>query len=57
MKSDTAIGHIANDSVDSALRVMNELLEVGNSLGTFSERGRLVPELPGNMMRELFVYQ
>jgi plasmid stabilization system protein ParE len=49
------IEYIAQDSQSAAIQVLDEALRVGASLNTFSERGRVVPELNDSTIRELFV--
>ena len=52
---DEAVGYIAIDSVDSALRLLTEALDAAGSLTTLSERGRVVPESEDPNTREIFV--
>lgn len=47
--------YIARDSVYYASAFVREILDAGDSLGTFFERGRIVPELGKESIRELFV--
>lgn len=53
---DEVIEYIAQDSQSEAIDVLEEALRAGASLATFSERGRIVPELNDPAVRELFVY-
>jgi plasmid stabilization system protein ParE len=52
---DEALAYIARDSHAAAERLLIEALDAASSLGVFSERGRLVPELNQPNVRELFV--
>jgi toxin ParE1/3/4 len=54
---DEVIEYIAQDSQSRAIEVLEEALRAGASLATFSERGRIVPELNDPAVRELFVYR
>lgn len=54
---DEALSDIAESSLDGAVRVMTRALEVADSLSTFAERGRVVPEVGETTLRELFVYE
>lgn len=54
---DEALGDIAERSLDGAIRVMTRAIEVVDSLSTFAERGRVVPEIGESTLRELFVYE
>ena len=54
---DAVIGHIAQDSQQAAVKVLDEALRAGASLTTFAERGREVPELNDPSIREVFVYK
>jgi toxin ParE1/3/4 len=49
---DAAVAYIWEDSQQAALHLMTEALEAAASLATFSERGRVVPELdePGVLL-------
>lgn len=53
---DEALADIATDSIDGAIRVLTRALEVADSLSTFAERGRVVPEIGELTLRELFVF-
>lgn len=52
---DEAVGYIAEDSVNAALRLLAEALATAGSLATLSERGRRVPEVDNPDTREVFV--
>ena len=52
---DAAISYIAEDSLPAAQRMLERALETAASLATFSERGRIVPELEAPAIREVFV--
>lgn len=52
---DEIVAYIANDSPASALAFLEEVLSTADSLGTLSERGRVVPELAHPNVRELFI--
>lgn len=52
---DEAVGYIAEDSVESALRLLGEALDMAGSPATLSERGRRVPEVDNPDTREVFV--
>jgi toxin ParE1/3/4 len=47
--------YISNDSERYASAFVKELYEVSETLSTFSERGRIVPELKEPYLREIFV--
>ena len=53
---DEAVAHIALDSVDAAFRVLEVILESADSLAYLSLRGRVVPEIGKQNVREIFVY-
>jgi plasmid stabilization system protein ParE len=48
--------YIARDSVFHARRVIEEILEVGDSIPEQPKLGRIVPELQDPKFRERFVY-
>jgi toxin ParE1/3/4 len=52
---DSIAEYIAKDSEFYALSFVQEILDTGNSLETFPERGRIVPELGYSNIRELFI--
>jgi toxin ParE1/3/4 len=54
---DEVIEYIAQDSQSTAIQVLDEALRLAASLGTFSERGRVVPELNDPTIREVFVFR
>lgn len=47
--------YIAKDSVFYAASFVQEVREASRSLNEFSERGRIVPELSNQNVRELFI--
>ncbi len=51
------IEYIAQDSQQGAAQVLDAALEAGTNLATFSERGRIVPELNDPALREIFVFR
>ena len=52
---DEAIAYVAEDSINSALRLLGDALNTAGSLATLSERGRQVPEIDSSHTREIFV--
>ena len=52
---DEAVSYIAGDSIDSAIRALERILESAESLSTLGERGRVVPERGDPNIRELLV--
>jgi toxin ParE1/3/4 len=54
---EAVIEYIAQDSRQSAIRVLDEALGTAGSLATFAERGRVVPELKDPAIREVFVHK
>jgi plasmid stabilization system protein ParE len=54
---DEVIAHIAEDSPETAEKVLETILGVAESLSLFSERGRVVPELHDSSIHEVFVYR
>jgi toxin ParE1/3/4 len=50
---DEAIGYIAEESPRNAAALLERILEAAASLGEFSERGRILPELGDPSIREL----
>jgi toxin ParE1/3/4 len=52
---DEVIEYTARDSRASGIQVHEEALRAASSLATFSERGRIVPELNDPAVREVFV--
>ncbi len=53
---DEIVAYIANDSPSSALTFLEEIFNKAESLGTLSERGRVVPELADPNVRELLLH-
>jgi len=54
---DEAVEFVAQDSLDGALRVLEQALAAADSLATLSERGRVVPERNDPDLREIFVFR
>jgi toxin ParE1/3/4 len=52
---DSIAEYIAKDSEFYASSFVQEILDTGNSLEMFPERGRIVPEIGYNNIRELFI--
>ena len=52
---DEGISYIAEDSIGSAVRVLELILESAESLRMMGERGRVVPERGDPRLRELLV--
>ena len=52
---DEAVSYVAEESLDSAIRLLERILESVQTLSTLSERGRLVPERSDPDIRELLV--
>jgi plasmid stabilization system protein ParE len=52
---DEAVGFIAGDSLDAALKLLVQALDAAGSLATLSQRGRMVPEIEDRNTREIFV--
>ena len=52
---DEALTYIAERSPQNARRLAERVLERADSLDTFSERGRMVPELEDPILRELLI--
>ena len=53
---DAAADYISKDSPAYAASFVMRSLEVARSLGTLSERGRVVPEFKREDIREIFIY-
>lgn len=53
---DEVISYISRDSPSAAIRVLTRTLEIGSTLSSLAERGRVVPELGDSTIRELLVY-
>ena len=51
------IGFISEDSPDAAQRVLEAILAAAESLSLFAERGRRIPEIESESIREIFVYR
>ncbi len=52
---DRAIEHLAEDSIDAALELLDEDEHVASSLATLSDRGRQLRRLASLGLREVFV--
>lgn len=52
---DEAIGFIAADRPEAALEWLERLLDAGESLSELADRGRVVPEVARDDVRELIV--
>jgi len=52
---DDALIYIAKDSPQNASQIAERVIERADSLATFSERGRVVPEVNDPTLRELLV--
>lgn len=52
---DEAMTFIARDRPDTAMEWLERLLNAGASLSELSDRGRVVPEIARNDMRELII--
>ncbi len=48
--------YIAKDSLLYARKVSEEIVEASDTLALFPRRGRIVPELEENNIREIFLY-
>jgi plasmid stabilization system protein ParE len=53
---DEVLEYIAEDSPEAAEKVLDVVLSIAESLSVFSERGRVVPEVGDQSIREIFVY-
>lgn len=54
---DEILAFIAEDSTESAAKVVDVVLGAADSLSLFAERGRVVPEVGDKSIREIFVYR
>jgi toxin ParE1/3/4 len=54
---DEIVAYIAGDSLDAALRVLDSVLDAAASLAHFAHRGRVVPEIQADAVREIFVFK
>ena len=54
---DEAVAYIAKDSPERAIDFLERALNTAESIGQFTERGRIVPELADPAVRELFVFR
>jgi toxin ParE1/3/4 len=53
---DEIVAYIAEDSPAAALKVLEVVLDAAESLAVFAHRGRVVPELQEDRVREIFIY-
>jgi toxin ParE1/3/4 len=54
---DEVVSYIAEDSRANAFRVLQKALAAASILSTMGERGRIVPELEDDAVREVFVFR
>jgi toxin ParE1/3/4 len=54
---DEAAAHVAEDSPEAAVNLIEQALDAAESLSTLSERGHIVRELDDPTVREIFVYK
>jgi toxin ParE1/3/4 len=54
---DDVLRDISEDSPSGAIRVLTRALEAAASLATLADRGRIVPEVADEAVRELFVFK
>jgi len=54
---DEVVEHIAQDSPQAAIDVLERALSVADSLTVLPDRGRMVPEIGDRAVRELFVHR
>lgn len=54
---DEIVGYISEDSIEVALKILDDLLEAAESLAHLAHRGRVVPEIQDEQVREIFVYR
>jgi toxin ParE1/3/4 len=53
---DSILAFIAEDSPEAAMKVLDVVLRLADSLSGLSERGRMVPEIANPRIREVLVY-
>jgi len=53
---DDIVSYIAEDSPNAAKRVLDVVLRTASSLSELSGRGRVVPEIAEESVREVFIY-
>lgn len=53
---DATVEYVATDSPTGALHVFDALIAAAASLSEFAERGRVMPELGRDDVREIFVF-
>ena len=49
--------YIASENPEAARKVINDIFEAGNKIKAFPEKGRIVPELRRENIREIFCYE
>ena len=54
---DEILDHVALDSRQGALRILEQVLAAADSLDILAERGRLVPGVADPNVREVFVFR
>jgi len=54
---DDILGYIAQDSPQAVRGVLNKFLQAAEDLAMLSNRGRTVPEVDSESIREVFVYR
>jgi toxin ParE1/3/4 len=54
---DEAAAHVAKDSMEAALDLVERALDAVDSLTTLGEHGHIVPELDDPKVREIFVFK
>ena len=54
---DEVVSYVAGESREAAILVLERALEAAASLATLSDRGRVVPELDTESVREMFVFR
>ncbi len=52
---DAAIAFVADESLEGAIRLLEDILHSTDSLDSMADRGRVVPELDDPTVRELLV--
>ena len=54
---DEVVEYISQDSPQAAIDMLERALSVADGLSTLSERGRIVPEIGDETVREVFVHR
>jgi toxin ParE1/3/4 len=49
--------YISNENPEAARKVINDIYETGNKIKEFPEKGRIVPEIRRNNIREVFCFE